>query len=227
LSYVLAKSIGEKKGALIIGFCGGFVSSTAVLLSSARQANKNPENWRTLIGSTLAAKVAALVELLLIVGLVSPVLLQHVVVPAIVALLICAAALVLISRKAGDQKSHLSLRSPLDWRGVLRLSFTLGAILALISLTERWLGDQATFAVSFLTGLFELHGVSLATATMFDGGHLSIEVASRSILFAIIASLIAKTSMSWIISRGVFSRALTVVCLLMIVTIGVFISQVS
>ncbi|MEQ1878433.1 MAG: MgtC/SapB family protein, partial [Bdellovibrionia bacterium] len=164
LSYVLVKALGEKKGAFIVGICGGFVSSTAVLLSMARQANKQPEHWRILASSAVAAKFGALIELALIVGLVSPSLLKLLAWPVTITILSCLLGLVLLARKRSDRKPSINLRSPLDWRGVLRLSITLGAILAIISMAERWLGSQATFVISFLTGLFELHGVSLATA---------------------------------------------------------------
>jgi uncharacterized membrane protein (DUF4010 family) len=219
-SYVLTKIIGEKKGFLVVGFLGGLVSSTAVLLSSCRQANKTPLNWRTLVCSSLAAKLAALVELLLIVGLISPGLLLRVVLAVGAGLLFGGLALIIIAWKNEKRGFNLTLKSPLDWRGVWRLSFIFGAILALISLAKLWLGEEATFVVSFLTGLVELHGVSLASATMYSQGQLSVEVASLSILLAVIASLVAKIAISWVVSQTVFARAMTAVLLPMIIVIG-------
>ena len=86
----------------------------------------------------------------------------------------------------------------------ISLVFTL--ILGAISMAELLLGDRATFVVSFLTGLFELHGVSYANATMHSQQQLSFNAATFSILVAVNASFFAKLSAAWIIHRGAFSR---------------------
>lgn len=221
LSYLLAKMVGLKKGFLISGFLGGFVSSTAVVLSSARLAKKDSQNWRAPLIATVAANVAALIELLLIIGLVSATLFFKIVFPIGIIIFLSCGILFVLTRKTTEQKSDLNLRSPLDWRGVLRLSIMLGVILAVISLAELWLGDQATLTLSFLTGLFELHGVSLATATMSSNGHLNIDAAIKNIHLAVIASMTAKILISWSIDRGLFARALTAVFLLLIIILCV------
>ncbi len=219
-SYVVAKIIGGKKGSLIIGFLGGLVSSTAVLLSSAKQAAKAPHSWRIQACSALSAKLAAIVELFLIVGLVSPQLLSRIVWPLVAGLIFGCISLVVLAWKKEKGDESLTLRSPLDWRGVLRLSLMLGGILAAISMAKHLLGDTGTFAASFLTGLFELHGVSLATATMYSQSYLTAQVASISILLAVVASLIAKISIVWILGRGGFARAITGIFLSMSVIIA-------
>lgn len=220
-SYVMVKMVGQKKGSLLVGFLGGLVSSTAVLLSSARRAKESPAAWRTLLGSTLAAKFAAIVELLLIVGVIAPPLLVVSAAPVGAGLVACVGALVLVVRKDGQAGgAGLTLKSPLDWRGVLRLSILLAAILASISLAKLWLGDEATLALSFLTGLFELHGISLANATMYQQGHLGLGSAGLNITLALAASLVAKIVIAWIIVGGRFARWLTAVFCFMVLAIG-------
>lgn len=219
-SYVLVKLIGGQKGFLIVGFLGGLVSSTAVLLSSARQAQQSPEQIRNLVCSSLAAKLAAFSQLLLIVGLVSPEILLSVAWPAAAGIVSGAIFLFIISRKAEYKTSSLTLSSPLDWKGVLRLSILLAFILALTTLTKNILGEQATLAVSFLTALFELHGVSLANATMYKQGVLTQAGATGSIILAMIASLVAKVGISWIIEGQGFAKRISYIFIPMIFIIG-------
>ncbi len=220
-SYVLTKIIGIRASGLVIGFLGGLVSSTAVLLSSARNSKKLPATWKAQVSSTLSAKLAALIELLVIIILVSPDnLFMKVFLSVAAGLAIGGVALAFSVKNSHAKNMQIELKSPLDWKGVLRLSLVLAAILALISASIKLLGEGATFAVSFLTGLFELHGVTIANATMHSQGQLSTDVASLSIIFAVVASLIAKIAMSWIVDRGPFSRAITGVFVLMIIAIG-------
>lgn len=220
-SYILIKLVGSKKGALINGFLGGLVSSTSVLLATARQATKTPSAWRTLLSSALIAKLAALLELLLIVALVSWELFIHLVFP-VGAGVICGgiALLIIIPKHSEDYDSRIVLKSPLNWKGVLRLSLLLAIILAAISITKIWLGVRATFALSFLTGMFELHGVSLANATMYVQGHLTMDAAIISVTVAIFASFFAKLATAWIINHGAYARGITLAFLIMMVAIG-------
>lgn len=220
LSYTVTKVLGEKGGALIIGFFGGLVSSTSVLLSSARQAKKYPEKSWMYASSAVIAKLAALIELFLIIGMVSPPLLAKVALPVALMMLVGLGALGVIGRKKVSAESILTLTSPLDLKGVVRLSVLLASILALISVAELWFGDRGTFVLSFLTGLFELHGVSLATSTMHSQNHLSLETASASIFLAIIASFAAKISIAWALAPGAFARTLTAIFVPMIALIA-------
>lgn len=85
----------------------------------------------------------------------------------------------------------------------------------MISIAKKGLGEDTTSAVSFLTALFELHGASLATATMFSQNQFTLEEAIRNILIAVVANLFAKIVLSWLIKRGSFARAISAVFLAM------------
>ncbi len=218
-SYILLKVIGEKKGSLMVGFLGGLVSSTAVLISSAQQSITKVESWRTFICTVLAAQLASLVELLVIVLMISRDLFMSIVLPVMAGIILCGFCLVLLWRKQVPQASELTLKSPLDWRGVFRLSVIFGTLLAMVSIAEHWLGNEAIFTLSFLSGLFELQGISLANATLFSQNQVNIDVASRSIILAVIASLTAKVLTSWFFTRNKFAIFLTLIFVPMIVTI--------
>lgn len=208
-SYLATKIVGKEKGPLLFGFLGGFVSSTAVILASARQSVKSPTQWRSTLSTTLAAQLSALIELLFIVGFVAPSVLLPLVMPIGISGLMIVFVIFVLIHKSESIHSDLKLQSPLDWQGVLRLALMLACFLAAISLVKRWLGDQATLLMSFVAGLFELHGVSMANATMFSQGHLTIQVTTQNILLAVIASMVAKIGISLIVARnGRFTQVL-------------------
>lgn len=215
-SYILLKVIGEKNSSLVVGFLGGLVSSTAVLISSARQAIKSEGSWHSHLCTALAAQIASLLELLMIVFLISPVLFISISKSIAAAIIFCSICLVLMWRKHIPQRADLTLKSPLDWQGVFRLSFIFGSLLASVSAAKIWLGDDAIYGLSFLAGLFELQGISLANATLFSHGQLNIHIATISILLAVIASLFAKVVVSLVFGRNRFATYLTLIFLPMI-----------
>ncbi len=205
LSYILYKLIGEKKSSLAVGFLGGIVSSTVVLISSAQQAKKKDAPWHSLAITSIAAQISSMIELLLIVSLVSPALFVQVAYCVLPLILFGVISVLLLNRNRIEHLSKIELRSPLDWKGVFRLSVIFTFVLALISVTEHWLGKKATLALSFITGLFELQGISIANATLFVQNQVSLHTSTQYIAVAIAASLCSKIAISIFFGRNKFS----------------------
>ena len=228
LSYIAYKFIGEKKSSLVIGLLGGLVSSTAVLLSSARSSKIADDSWRNKAITVIAAQLSSLIELLLIVFLVSPVLCVQVSFSVAPLVLFGGSALFVLNKKIVGQISEpIVLKSPLQWKGVFRLSVIFTFFLVLVSVAEKWLGTDATMALSFLTGLFELQGISLANASLFVQNQVSLQHANEFISVAIIASLISKLALSWFIGRNKFSICLSVVFVPMIALVLLITAWIS
>jgi uncharacterized membrane protein (DUF4010 family) len=216
-SYILLKLIGEKKGSLVVGFLGGLVSSTAILISTAKQAAKTPDSSRTFLSTAIVAQLASLVELMAIVLLTSKTIFLSIA-PAIVAgSILMSISIFAVGSRKPQPSSELVLKSPLDWKGVFRLSVIFGLLLALVSAAEHWIGHEAVYSLSFLAGLFELQGISLVNATLFTQSQVSLSIASQCILLAVIGSLVAKATLSWFFGRNQFAALLN---LILIPTIG-------
>jgi uncharacterized membrane protein (DUF4010 family) len=81
------------------------------------------------------------------------------------------------------------------------------------------LGQSAILGFSFMAGLFELQGISLANATLFSHSKLTIEIASQSILFAIVASLTSKVVVSLFFGRNRFSVMMSFIFLMTVVIV--------
>jgi uncharacterized membrane protein (DUF4010 family) len=209
--FVLTKRIAANKASMLLGFLGGMVSSTAVTLSSARQSREKPENWRSFVTAAVSSKVAALFEVVFIVGFSAPELMKAVLAPLLSGILICLGGIFLVAKKSEHSQMNLELKSPLNWAGIFRLAFFLVAILGLISAVKFAFGDQATFTVSFLSAFFELHAVTLANATMFNQGQLQKEVAEQGVLLAVIASLLAKMVLAWALGHRKFATLVSLI----------------
>ena len=220
LSYITLKFVGEKIGAILMGFLGGFVSSTAVTLSSARHATKNPELWRTFAVATIAAVLASFIELLSIVFWISRPLLTRISAAIVITFLTGVAAMLILRRENSAQKSEVILNSIFDLKGIFRSSILFIFMLALIKLAENNLGHEITYGLSFLTGLFELHGITFANATLFSNSQKTLQMTNSCILLAVVASLFSKMAISWSLNRGRFSVVLSIVFSVMICVVG-------
>jgi uncharacterized membrane protein (DUF4010 family) len=136
---------------------------------------------------------------------------------------------ILASRRAHEVSVPSSINvSPLDIRGVLKLSIFVISLLALTATVKRYLGPTAVEASSFVSGLFELHATAFAAATLAVAGELERTNAVRALLFAAAASLTSKLIISWVVGFGRFAVIASIaICLAGIAGAGVFVLLAS
>lgn len=200
-SYVLVKIWGPRFGHLATGFLGGFVSSTAVTLSLARSSKKRSSPAD--VGVALAALTASLLELVLLVAFISWSLMVDLL-PSFVTAIVIGSLLVWKWRKK-DHSHQVELRSPLDLKGVIRLSVFFMAVLMVVALAKEHLGSAGILTASLITGTMELHGLTMATATMHKYGRINTDLAHTSLIGAAIASFITKAAIARFVGSSAFA----------------------
>lgn len=210
-SYLLTKVLSEKNSALFWGLLGGLVSSTAVLLASVRQSKEAGRPTVPHYIAIIASQCTSLTELLFIVGIVSPSLLLAVVPPVAAVLFVCSTFLLWSLTTRFEPTENSPFKSPLDWLGVIRLAVVFAIMLGAVAIAQKFLGQGAVMTVSILGGSFELHGITLANATMLSREQLSIDAAQLNILAAITASFTMKSVLGLMIARNRFAILLAAV----------------
>lgn len=208
--YIAERLAGAKVGLLATGLLGGFASSTAVFLNLSKKAKAQPEKLQVIVGACLLAIVSPLLLFMAIIAATSSSLLSSVSGPTTAAV-ICASVLgVAIGRRGHIATNGLEeRRNPLDLRGVIRLGALLSVLLAASLLAQRIFGEAGINAVSFLGGLFELHGVTLADATLHATGALNSEATTQALFLAVGASFLSKITICWVLSPGRFALIMT------------------
>lgn len=114
--------------------------------------------------------------------------------------------------------------SPLDIKSVLKLALMIGGMLFLVGLAKLYLGTKAVEIIAFLGGLFELHGISLATALLNQAEKISLETAKISLLLAVGATFVSKLGITLILARNKFGLLLSLSLLLMVASGGLVIA---
>lgn len=217
--YVAQRALGQNRGLILSGFLGGLVSSTAVFATLPAQMKSNPEGSPTVAASAVLATVATLVELLVVVFSASTLLGEALAIPLLTMIMAGAAFAWLFGRKSSGTKSTLPATNPLDVKSVAKLSLVIGGMLALVGTVQRILGAKAVGVATFLGGLFEVQGVSLATATLHFQGKMTLPEASVGVGTAIIASFVSKWGLLWGLSDRRFALRVSL-ALLGILAVG-------
>jgi uncharacterized membrane protein (DUF4010 family) len=219
--YASERIVGARVGLLVTGFLGGFASSTAVFLSMSKAAKREPQKIRSILGACLLATVSPLILFMMIIAATSPSLISWVG-PSILSAAVMAAFLGIVigSRAAPLPQDPGEARSPLDLRNLLKLAFLICGLLLFSALMQRYVGAEGLSVVSFIAGLFELHGVTLATATVHAAQNLSDQEATQALLLAVLASFVSKLGIAWVLSPGRFALAMSGLLIIIMVTGG-------
>ncbi len=216
-SYVLVKVWGPRVGHLVTGFLGGFVSSTAVTMSMARASKRKSSSADVAVA--IAALTASLIELLGIVAFISWDLVANLLPSFLTAIIV---GLVTVWRLRRQDHAHqMELKSPLDIKGVLRLSLFFMAVLMGVALAKDYFGSAGVMTVSLITGTMELHGLTMATATMHKYGQIETGLAYWSLLGAAIASFATKAGIARAVGSPAFARRYAASVLLISFGMGV------
>lgn len=213
--YLASKLLGANKGIWLTGFLGGLVSSTAATLTAARSAQKNPSQWRRQAASASAAQLAAIFMMLPILISASPILFSAAAPVILSAGLVSFIGMIWSGAKALKDSDKAELKSPVDLKNVIGLSIFLGVILIIVNVAQLFSGQMGAMIISFLTGLFELHGLALANSVMHQEQKILLNEAILNITVAMCASFVAKAFLASTIARGPFSKFMSALALAM------------
>lgn len=190
--YAANRLFGARSGLALSGFLGGFVSSTAVFVALPETRRSNLRDEYLVTSHALLAVSATLIQLGLVVTLAEPALAAALVFPLLAMIVTSAALALLLARGNAGKGGKTTLRDPVDFRSVLKLALVLGGLIAMVNLVHRAFDDWGLWLMAGISGLFELHGVSLAIALDLARGAVSLSASAIAVMMAIVASFISK-----------------------------------
>jgi uncharacterized membrane protein (DUF4010 family) len=232
--YIAVRTLGPRRGMLVTGLAGGFVSATATTVSMGR-LSRTSNSFPSAVAGAQMASIATLILLEAIVGVVNRVVASNLWPPLL-------AGAVLLSAIAwfgfrGIRSEPPDVGTDNDQPGgrpfTILPALVLAGVLTLALLVGRWgaatFGPKGAVLAAGATGLADAHAGGLAATTLYQQGHLGLSAC----LFAIGAGLATNTAVKcvlafssggprfgWRFSAGVVP-AIVVVCLGLALTASV------
>ncbi len=203
--YVAIRIFGHHLGIIFMGFFGGLVSSTAVFATIPRFAANHPDQIRAAVAAALLALVGMLVEFTILVMTAAPALFLTIAPSVFVMIIVTIGIATAFYKKDHSKQTLTTPPNPLDFKSITYLSLMIGGMIIIVAIAKQVLGLEGVQLISFLGGLFEIHGVSLATSALFMSGKLALIDARNALLLAIGASFITKYVFLWGIARNKFA----------------------
>jgi uncharacterized membrane protein (DUF4010 family) len=216
---VLARLLGARAGAILTGFLGGLISSTATTAALAKRSKISAEKGsKTETLTFLAATGAMLFEGLAL--LLSGTTQFH---PDLALIflgpLLLTAGLIYRHAKQMVSRSVVLESRPFEILPLLKLAAFIVAVLALSKLLQKVFGQAGLMVLTFLVSLFEIHGSVIANLQLHESGGVSVSLLGSLLAISIFASYLSKLLLIFSIGSNLLRKDATKITALLLLSL--------
>jgi uncharacterized membrane protein (DUF4010 family) len=207
--YVALRIVGQRYGALLLGFLGGLVSSTATTLVYARHGRNSAMSGLAVV-VILIANLVVLMRLAVLSGVVAPGILPRLL-PVLASGLVLGSAGAFYWWRSMGRVGDLpmpEISNPTE----IKAALSFGALYAVVLLAAAWLSDIAgsrgLYLLAFASGLTDVDAISLSSLRLFQQGKLLADQTVLAIAIAYLSNLAFKFGLlAFIGGRALAQRA--------------------
>ncbi|WP_295055623.1 MgtC/SapB family protein [Sulfuricurvum sp.] len=194
--YIAIRILGSAHGIGAAGLFGGLVSSTAVAMSMARRVHENGFLTKNLALGIALASSMMLIRAGIEMWVINPSLTYTFMIPIVVGTLFGYSyiAMLYFTSKREDIPQNIEFKNPFDLKEALVMGLVFGATLALISLSNRYIGDMGVYTVALVSGIADVDAIILSLSSLAKSG-LNPTTAHYAILIAIVSNTFAKAAL--------------------------------
>lgn len=205
VGYIGVRALGPRRGLLVTGLAGGFVSASATTASMGR-LSRTAVGLRAPLASALIASLATFLQLLIVIGIVNADVLRRLWPAVLAGVAVLVAIVAAVYRGAagpGDRDDEVqgpeivAAARPF----ALRPALVLTAVLVTALLFSRWatdvLGSGGAVLASAAAGLADAHAGAIAAANLAAKGDITVDTALLATGAALGSNLAVKTVLAF------------------------------
>jgi len=204
IGYILTKTIGAKKGIILTGFLGGFMSSTALTTSFAIESKKTPKLIYPLTVGIIIACSTMFFRILFEVSVLNFDLMLSLFLPLIIMGIVGYITAYYFYKKIDTKKINIQredLKSPFTIKPALGFGFIFLAVMFFSKLFTLTLGNSGIYILSFLSGITDVDAITISLAGLTKTSSVTNTVASIGIVLAAISNTIFKAGFCYILGN--------------------------
>lgn len=209
LGYIALRAFGGRRGLLLTGFIGGFISSTATIAGMGQRARTTPALRASCIGAALLSNVATLIQLALVLLAAAPWLLLLLWRPLLLAGIVAiAAATVFFWRHRSVDEAELPPGRPFNPLQAVLFAGIVSAAAFLAAALRAWIGAGAIVFATAAAGFVDVHAAAISLA------QLPAEAAEKFLFAYAMAMAFTANSILKCVAAGTGGRsfAVPIVC---------------
>ena len=192
LGIMMNRFFGVRTGAILTGFFGGLISSTATTAALARKSKINiqSDNYAEIIGF-LSATGAMLIEGIAIVCMGQQDLHFSLIIIFCGPILSTTAMIYFFSKKLKIKSIEFE-DIPFEIFPIIKLTFFIISTLLLSKWLQSFFGQSGLMVLTFFVSLFEIHGSVIANVQLHENTLISMLQLSHLIAISLVASYVSK-----------------------------------
>ena len=201
--HVAVRLRGPQQGLLWTGLVGGLASSTAATLALARTARANPALARPAAAAIVAASGVMFLRMIVVIALLQPTLSLRL---GAYLVLLGVASFIAAAwqwRRRGEPPAQPTALDPdgkvFDLPTALGFGLLLAAVALLVRFAKDGLGVAGVYGVAFVSGLADVDAILISTIQLGAHGDVPMGVAVNAIGLAVLANMLVKAAMAWVI----------------------------
>ena len=209
-AYIALRLLGPRKGLLLAGMLGGFVSSISTHGAMGQRASAQPSLAMEAAAAANVSSVATAALLFIVLSAVHFKLAMQILPAALAAGTVSAAMTASLMWKGGvADATELPLGHPLSVRAALTFGLILAAVLFTSALLTHWLGPRGALLSIAAAGFADTHSAAISAGLMSQQGALSAQLAQVAVLAAFTTNALVKVIVSWASGPRVFAWLVT------------------
>lgn len=188
---LMTKFLGARDGAILTGFFGGLISSTATTASLAKSSKNSGGQGSAEILIFLSATGAMLFEALVLVVIgTTKIHLSHLLVFS--GPILATTVMIFIHYRSYTERRNASASSEFKILPILKLSLFIIAILSISKLFQQLFGQNGLLVLTSLVSLFEVHGSIIANVQLHESEAVSTQLLCSLLAASVVASYLSK-----------------------------------
>lgn len=188
---VMVQYLGVRTGAILTGFFGGLISSTATTASLARKSRASPKGNSGEVLIFLSATGAMLFEgLAIVIAGTADVHLSHLIV--FIGPIAATLGMIVKEYRTHTNRNSSSDTSTFQILPILKLSFFIVFILLISKISQNLFGQNGLLVLTSLVSLFEIHGSVIANVQLHESGAVSVNFLCSLLAVSVVASYLSK-----------------------------------
>ncbi|HEX6388461.1 MAG TPA: DUF4010 domain-containing protein [Solirubrobacteraceae bacterium] len=194
LGYVALRTLGAGRGLPLVGFIGGFVSSTATIGAMGARAQREPAYASPALAAALAANVATIVFTAIVLAITDVGVLgatgAALALGGVAALAVGGLAARRVSRPVGDDETTRG--RAFDIKAPLILALTISAVLTVANLLQDVLGPSGALIAVAVGGFADAQSAAVSAASLAAAGRLETGTAALGVVIALTTNSLTK-----------------------------------
>jgi uncharacterized membrane protein (DUF4010 family) len=194
VGFVAFRLVGTRAGGWVAGLVGGLVSSTATTISYAGMSKRQRDLGAVAALVILVASTVVYARVLFELAVVAPDLAKRMLGPALVfaAILLVLSVAAFMTFRSKSETELPQHENPARIRQALAFAALYVVILFAVAAARELVGDEAVYAVAFISGLTDVDALTLSVAQLYSGGETAGFDAWRAIFLATLSNLLFK-----------------------------------